>query len=237
MANIDRKELVKTQDSFITGTGTVVQWVKNNPFRFVSAIVIIILIAGGISGFLYWKTSREDKALSSLVNAGIDLKKISEIATRYSDTKAGKISKLKLAGLAYDKSDFKDAIKNADEFIEGWGSQDVLFYQAVMISAMSYIELKDMPKALEALDKCEKGASGVIKDQAIFLKAVELNASGKKSEAIDLLKKISTEQPKRIGEKKPDKILPDNDSSHYRELAKATISDITFSGGASINAK
>jgi hypothetical protein len=237
MANIDRKELIKTQDSFITSTGTVVQWVKNNPFRFVSAVLIVVFIAGGISGFLYWKTSREDKALSSFVNAGNDPKQISEIASKYTDTKAGKISKLKLAGLAYDKSDFKDAIKNADEFIEGWGTQDVLFYQAMMIRAMSYIELKDMPKALEALDKCEKGASGVIKDQAVFLKAIGLNASGKKNEAIGLLKTISTEQPKAIGEKKADIILPDNSSSHYRELAKATISDITFSGGAGINAK
>jgi tetratricopeptide (TPR) repeat protein len=237
MANIDRKELVKTQDSFITSTGTVVQWIKNNPFRFVSAVLIIIIIAGGISGFIYWKTSREDKALSSLVKAGNNLKQISEVALKYTDTKAGKISKLRLAGMAFDKSDFKEAIKNADEFIEGWGTQDVLFYQAMMIRAMSYIELKDMPKALESLDKCEKGASGAIKDQAVFLKAIELNASGKKSEAIDLLKKISTDQPKAIGEKKAGKKLPDNDSSNYRELAKATLSDINFSGGAGINAK
>jgi len=237
MANIDRKELVKTQDSFITGTGTVVQWVKNNPFRFVSAILIIVIIAGGISGFLYWKTSREDKALSSLVNAGNDPKQIGEIASKYTDTRAGKISKLKLAGLAYDKSDFKDAIKNADEFIDNWGTQDVLFYQAMMIRAMSYIELKDTPKALEALDKCEKGASGVIKDQAVFLKAVELNATGKKSEAIGLLKTISTEQPKAIGDKKADITLRDKETSHYRDLAKAALSDITFSGGAGFNAK
>jgi tetratricopeptide (TPR) repeat protein len=237
MANIDRKELVKTQDSFITGTGTVVQWIKNNPFRFVSAILIIVFVAGGVSGFLYWKTSREDKALSALVNAGNDPKQIGEIASKYTDTRAGKISKLKLAGLAYDKSNFKDAIKNADEFIDTWGTQDILFYQAMMIRAMSYIELKDIPKAMEALDKCEKGASGVIRDQALFLKAAGLNASGKKSEAIGLLKTISTEQPKAIGEKKADIILQDKGTSYYRDLAKAAISDMTFSGGAGINAK
>ncbi|HEY9160317.1 MAG TPA: hypothetical protein VIS94_04430 [Desulfomonilia bacterium] len=237
MANIDRKELLKTQDSFITGTGAVVQWIKNNPFRFGSAILIVVFIAGGISGFLYWKTSREDKALSYLVTAGNDPKQIGEIASKYTDTKAGKISKLKLAGLAYDKSDFKDAIKNADEFIDNWGTQDVLFYQAMMIRAMSYIELKDMPKALESLDKCEKGASGSIKDQAVFLKAVELNASGKKSEAINLLKTISTEQPKATGEKKADIISQEKGTSNYRDLAKVAISDIVFSGGAGVNAK
>ncbi len=237
MANIDRKELIKTQDSFITSTSTAVQWIKNNPFRFALAVLIIVFIAGGISGFLYWKTSREDKALSSLVKAGSNSKQISEVASKYTDTKAGKISKLKLAGLAFNKSDFKEAIKNADEFIDSWGTQDVLLYQAMMLRAMSYIELKDMAKALESLDKCEKGASGVIKDQAVFLKAIELNASGKKSEAIVLLKKISTEQPKAIGEKKADKKLSDTGSSHYRELAKATLSDINFSEGASSNAK
>ncbi len=237
MANIDRKELVKTQDSFITGTGAVVQWVKNNPFRFVSAILIIVFIAGGISGFLYWKTSREDKALSALVNAGSDPKQIGEIASKYTDTRAGKISKLKLAGLAYDRLDFKEAIKNADDFVDSWATEDVLFYQAMMVRAMSYIELKDTPKAMEALDKCEKGASGVIKDQAVFLKAIELNASGKKGEAIELLKTIASEQPKAVGEKQAEKKSPDNDSSHYRELAKAIITDINFSGGASLNAK
>jgi hypothetical protein len=237
MANIDRKELVKTQDSFITSTGTIVQWIKNNPLRFIIAVLIIVFVAGGISGFYYWKTSREDNALSSLVKAGSNSKQIGEVASKYADTKAGKISKLKLAGQAFDKSDFKEAIKNADEFIDSWSAQDILLYQAMMIRAISFMELKDMTKALDSLDKCEKGASGVIKDQAIFLKAIELNASGKKSEAIDMLKKLSADRPKAIGEKKAALNSSDTGSSQYREMAKATLSDITFSGGAGSNAK
>jgi predicted negative regulator of RcsB-dependent stress response len=237
MANIDRKELVKTQDSFITSTGTIVQWIKNNPFRFIIAVLIIVFLAGGISGFYYWKTSREDNAFSSLVKAGSNSKQIGEVASKYADTKAGKISKLRLAGQAFDKSDFKEAIRNADEFIDSWGTQDILLYQAMMIRAMSYIELKDMTKALDSLDKCEKGAAGVIKDQAVFLKAIELNASGKKNEAIALLKTLSAEPPKVIGEKKADIKLSDTGSSQYRDVAKATLSDIAFSGGAGSNAK
>lgn len=234
MSNIDRKELVNTQDSFITGTGVVVHWIKNNPFRFATALLVVIVIAGGISGFIYWKTSREDKALSELMKAANDANQISGIAVKYSDTKAGKISKLKLAGLAFNKSDFKEAIKNADEFIDGWGTQDPLFYQAVMIRAISYIELKDTSRAIESLDKCETGATGILKDQAIFLKAIELNTSGKKDEAISLLKKISSDQPRKIDDK--DK-TDESDSSYYRDMAKTTISDINFSGGTVVNAK
>jgi tetratricopeptide (TPR) repeat protein len=237
MASIDRKELLNTQDSFITNTGTIIQWIKNNPMKFISGILIVVVIAGGISGFVYWKTSRENTAISLLSKAGDDSKLIGDVAGKYADTKAGKISKLRLAGIAYDKADFKEAIKNADDFIDSWGAKDMLFYQAMMLRAMSYMEINDYPKAIEALEKCEKGSPEDIKNQAMFYRAVELNASGKKNEAIELLKKLSTEQPKQLGDKKAVIMQPQQASSHYGELAKATLSDISYAAGAGVNAK
>jgi tetratricopeptide (TPR) repeat protein len=237
MANIERKELLNTQDSFITGAGSIARWIKGNPVRFASAVIAVIVVAGGISGFFYWKTLNESKALSKYTNAQNDEKVIKDIASKYSHTKAGKLSLLKLAELSFEKGNYKDAIKNSDEFIQRWGNNDILYYQGLMLKAISHMELKDHDKAIEDLDKCINSDSDLIRQQAMFYKATELNASGSKAQAVELLKKLSAEQPKAAGKKKSDILKPESDLSEYQELAKSALSQINLAGGKVVNAE
>jgi len=237
MANIERKELLNTQDSFITGAGSIARWIKDNPVRFASAAIAVIVVAGGISGFFYWKNLNESKALTQYTNAQNDEKVIKDIATQYSHTKAGKLSLLKLAELSFEKGDYKGAIKNSEEFIQQWGNSDILYYQGLMIKAISHMELKEHDKAIIDLDKCINSDSELIRQQAMFYKATELNASGSKAQAVELLKKLSTEQPQAAVKKKSDILRPDSGSSEYQDLAKSALSQINLVGGNVVNAK
>jgi len=59
MANVTRKELLKEPDEFITTTGSVMKWIRENPRRFgVGLAVIIVILALGF-GLYFWKGLRE----------------------------------------------------------------------------------------------------------------------------------------------------------------------------------
>jgi predicted negative regulator of RcsB-dependent stress response len=237
MVNVTRKELLKEPDEFMTTTGKILKWIKENPKRSFTVIIVVVLVLGGGLGFYYWRTSREQAAMTAYIKAGSDVKLNADIARKYTDTKAGKLSKLRLAGFSYAKGDNAEAIKTANEFIDSWGSEDVLFYESMMIMAMGYMGQKDMAKAIDVLDKCIKGAPEVLRDQAMFFKAVALKSMGKKQDAMKILQGMVQEQPQSTEGKKG---TPDENkgiTSAYRDLAKITLSDMTTETGAGTDAK
>lgn len=234
MGNATRKELLKEPDEFITTTSSVLKWVRENTRQFVSAVVIVAVIVGGGFGLRFWWVYREQTAMSAYVKAGADAKLVAEITRKYTATKAGKLAKLRLASLAYTKGDNGEAIKNANEFIDSWGSEDMLFYEAMLIMAMGYAGQKDNAKALDVLEKCIQGGPEGIRDQALFYKAQVLQGLGKKQEAVAVLKGMLAPKPAVAA----DKGAPDEGAAvatPFQDLARATLADL--SGGAGPDAK
>jgi len=152
MANVTRKELLKEPDEFITTTGSVMKWIRENPRRFGIGLAAIIFILAGGFGLYFWKDYRERSAMSAYIKAGSDQKLVAEVSGTYTGTKAGKLAKLRLAGLAYAKGDTAEAIRNAGEFIDTWGSEDILSYQAMLIMARAHMDRKEYAKALPSLE-------------------------------------------------------------------------------------
>lgn len=233
MGNMTRKELLKEPDEFITTTSTILKWIRENPKRFLSVIIILVLIGGGGFGFHYWRVNREQTAMSAYIKAGTDAKLNAEITTKYTDTRAGKLAKLRLAGLAYARGDNGEAVRNANEFVDSWGSKDILFYESMLIMSMGYVGQKDAGKALDILDKCIKDGPESIRDQAFFYKAQALIALGKRQEAIATLTSMVKQSPApQDGQAEPAQV-----SSQFQELAKSALADLTLGAGARLNAK
>lgn len=229
MGNVTRKELLKEPDEFMTTTSSVLKWVRENPRRFVLAVVIIAVIVGGGFGLRFWWVYREQTAMSAYIKAGADAKLMAEITRKYTTTKAGKLAKLRLASLAYTRGDNGEAVRNANEFIDSWGSEDMLFYEAMLIMAMGYVGQQDGAKALDILDKCVQGGPEGIRDQALFYKAQALQGLGKRQEAVAVLKGMLAPKPAVS----TDKDTPDESAAvaaPFQELARTTLADL--SGGA-----
>lgn len=237
MGNMTRKEMLKEPDEFITTTSSVLKWIRENPKRFISAVIILVLIGGGGFGFHFWRVNREQTAMSAYVKAGADVKLNAEITRKYTDTRAGKLAKLRLAGLAYAKGDNAEAVRDANEFIDSWGSEDMLFYESMLIMAMGYVGQKETGKALDILDKCIKGGPDAIRDQALFYKAQTLVSMGKRPEAVTTLQTL-------LAKKAASAALPGDvrdetapGSSRYQELARSVLADLTLATGAPLDAK
>jgi tetratricopeptide (TPR) repeat protein len=191
MAKMTRKELLNAPDEFVTTTSTIVKLIKENPLRLASiAAIIVILITSGI-GFYYWKTNRERSAMIAYNNAYDNSQLTLQVMQNYADTKAGKLSKLRLAVLAYKQNEYSMALDHAQEFINGWGHEDIFYWDGILVMAASYMEQQTTDKALPLLNDCVENAPEHIRDQALFYKAQALLGIGKKEEAREALITIS----------------------------------------------
>lgn len=234
MANVTRKELLKEPDEFISTTSSIMKWIRENPRRFAAGIIIIGLVLGSGLGIYFWKNHREQTAMSAYIKAGADQKRVSEVARSFTDTKAGKLAKLRLAGLAYAKGENGEAIRNATDFIDTWGSEDILSFQSMLIMARAYMNQKEPAKALPSLETCIKSGPGIIKEEARYCKAMALKSMGKPNEAAAILKDLLKEDQQT---KPASQDLFQPEPSPYRALAAMALSDLNTGVGVKSDAK
>jgi hypothetical protein len=191
MARITRKDILNTPDEFVTTTSSVLAWIKEHPQQFIiGAIALVSILAGGY-GIYYWKTNRELEGMNAYMRTINNPQMSLQVAQEYSNTKAGKLAKLRLARMSFEQGNQKMALAYADEFINKWGSKDTFHWQAVLLTANAYMSQNNPAKALPILDTCIEGASKDLKDQALFLKANALISMGKVSEARQCLSSVS----------------------------------------------
>lgn len=191
MARMTRKDMLNTPDEFVTTTSSALVWIKEHPQQFIIGVVVFVCILAGGFGVYYWKTNRELDGMNAYLRAANNSQMSLQVSQEYSDTKAGKLAKLRLARMSFDQGNQKMALSYADEFINKWSSKDTFHWQAVLIIAGAHMNNKDYAKALPLLDNCIDNASKELKDQALFLKANALIASGKADEARKCLASVS----------------------------------------------
>jgi hypothetical protein len=191
MAKMTRKELLHAPDEFMTTTSTVMQWIKENPVRVATITAVVIILAASGFGFTYWKTTRESSAMIAYNNAYNNSQLTLQVMQDFADTRAGKLSKLRLASLSYGQNDYAMALDYAHDFINSWGHEDIFYWEGILVMASSYMGQNAMDKALPLLDDCIEGAPEHIKDQALFYKAHSLMSLERYDDAKESLMKIS----------------------------------------------
>lgn len=216
MAKATRKDLLNAPDEFITTAGSAVKWIKENPTRFAVLTTVVVVVLAGSIGFYYWKTNRENSAMVEYGNAWDSSRKTLEVIQNYADTRAGDLSRLRLARMALQEKNPKTAIDYAQEFVNEWGRKDGFYRQGILILAAAYLDRREFDKALPILEDGIKGAPENIKDQALFYKAQALIGLGKKDEARKALSGISED---------------------YRDIAAPSLAALSAHQGDTLNAK
>ncbi len=216
MARITRKDILNTPDEFITTTSSVFVWIKEHPQQFIIGAVILVCILTGGYGVYYWKTNRELDGMNAYMKASNNPQMSLQVAQEYSDTKAGKLAKLRLARMSFEQGNQKMALSYADEFINKWADKDTFHWQAILITAGAYMQQNEPAKALPILNTCIENTTKDIKDQALFLKANALIALGKGGEARQCLSTVS---------------------ENYSEIAKTLLASLGSSPSTTLNPK
>jgi hypothetical protein len=216
MARITRKDILNTPDEFITTTSSALAWIKEHPQQFIIGAVALVCILAGGYGVYYWKANRELDGMNAYMKAENNSQMSLQVAQEYSDTKAGKLAKLRLARMSFEQGNQKMALSYADEFINKWSGKDTYHWQAILLTASAYMQQNEPAKALPILDTCIESATKDLKDQALFLKANALIALGKGGEARQCLSAISED---------------------YSEMAKTLLAAFGSSPSANLNTK
>jgi tetratricopeptide (TPR) repeat protein len=192
MAKVTRKELLNAPDEFVTTTSSTIKWIQDNPGRFAVIAAVTVAIIGGGLGFYHWRSVREHDAMTAYGNAANSSQLTLNVIQNYADTRAGKLSRLRLAQMAYNEKNAKMAVDYAQEFINSWGQEDTLHWQGILIMSGAYLIQKQYDKAEPLLADCIKKAPENFKDQALFYQAQAYMAQGKKEEAKKSLGQISS---------------------------------------------
>jgi len=191
MAKMTRKDLLNKPDEFLTTTSTVMMWSKENPLRLAAITTIVVVLVVSVAGFYYWKSNRESTAMLAYIAAYNNSQMTLEVIENYPETKAGKLSRLRLAGQAYGQDEYTMALNHSREFINSWGHEDIFYWEGLLIMAASYMGLNTMDKAIPLLEECIASSPVNIRDQALFYNAQAQAGLNKHDEARQSLMKIS----------------------------------------------
>jgi len=186
-----RKDTLNGPDEFVSTASTVLAWVKEHPANaaVVAAVVLGILVSG--LGLYYWKTTRERDAMNAFLKATDEYEMTLGVTKDFAGTRADRLAHLRLARMNYDKGDYARALSLAETFIDEWDSSDVFNSQALLIAAACHMREKRFDKAEALLDTCIASATGLLRDQALFLKGSLLLDQGKTPEARQVLQTVS----------------------------------------------
>lgn len=191
MAQKSRKKILNTPDEFMTTTGSLLKWIKENPGRFTAGAVIVVAIVASVAGFFYWQSTREHDAMIAYHRAASDQATTETVAQQYATTRAGKLAKLRLATLAYQDGKAEEAVTLADDFINSWGREDAFYWQALFLLGTAHLNLGNNEQALPPLETCAQKAPEDIRQQALLHKGFALQRLGRVDEARQTLLMVS----------------------------------------------
>jgi len=191
MAKMTRKDILNAPDEFVTTTSTIMKWTKENPLKLAAITAIVVVLIASSTGFYYWKMNRETASMLAYNAAYNNSQMTLQVIDTYPDTKAGKLSRLRLARLSYGQKEYSMAVDHSQEFINSWAYEDVFYWEGMLIMAASFIGMDTPDKAIPILEECINNSPQDIQDQALFYKAQALISLNRDDEARQSLLKIS----------------------------------------------
>jgi len=200
---VTRKELLKEPDEFLTTSGIVVQYFRDNPRMGTLAGVGVAAIMAAIIGWYgYSQHARSagheifEKAYRSYQAAALSaepvprekwdqiFKEFDAVAEAYPSWPAGETALLYTGHVLYKMQDFERALKRYDRMkstnLVKQGLDSLVMYNR----AMTLIALKDYDKALVILNDFSKNTDSPYRREAFASIAKIYEFQGKKKEAV-----------------------------------------------------
>lgn len=209
---VTRKQLLKEPDEFITTTGRLIAWSKENSkalgigtsvfFGFVIAVSLYAFIDQKRSAtaqmmlgqaLAKYQTEAGDKdgaSAMSAVSGDFD-----ELIKSYGGQPAGKLGRLFLGHIGAIAKDYDTAIEYYQKALQDYGGESSLRNIIHNGLASAYQQKGDYPKAIEHYQAIADGTDSVLKDTALFNLGKLLGQLGKAEESRQAYQKLNDQFP------------------------------------------
>lgn len=180
-----RKELLKSQDEFITFSTKAIRFVRgNSTYFYYLGIVLaaIILVYLGMNTYAKYKNRKAQEAyniayyaLSKNFGQEADPEKIAQsdeqfqrVIEEYAGTKAGKLALPELASLRFEEKKYDEAISLYEQFLKKVKNRPSYESLARMALATCYEEKGEPQRAIEILEKLYNNPDNFIAEQSML---------------------------------------------------------------------
>jgi predicted negative regulator of RcsB-dependent stress response len=210
---ISRKELLKSQDEFITLSSKAIEFVKEHKRQFDYLVMAILgLIVIYIGGYTYVKYMNKkgmevyNTAYQAAIKAEADSKDVmaekkvkglfEQVANDYGSYKAGKLAIPEVARAEYNEKQYDKAIANYEKYLATVTDNDPYKALARLSISICYEAKGEYDKAAQPLEKIMEGPDDPIKEQAMLGLARVYRLSNKQDKSNEILKQFKEKFPK-----------------------------------------
>ena len=216
---VSRKELLKEPDEFLTTSGMVIKYFRENP-RTITAVVgtLVICVLAGLAFTSYqkYRVTRSHELFETahksyeitmadpkVAPESLDklLKSFETIGNDYSSLVSGEMALLYTGHVLYSKGDYKEALERYNRMqstnLVKNGLAPLIMYHI----AMTKFALKEYDQALSMFDQLSQGTNSPYRREAFASVARIYEAIGKNMEAVQAYKqylKMFPEAPDAI---------------------------------------
>jgi len=209
---VTRKQLLKEPDEFITTTGRLIAWAKENTQKLTigAGVFFVLIIVVSVFGYYHDKRTNSAQLMFSQVVAKYQaeagqktsaeaLSAVSEdldlLVGTYGGTPAGKLGRvfyghICVAGKAYDK-----AIEYYSQALDDFSSGTPLTNVILNGLAMAYQQKGTYPQAIESYRRLADGPGSILKDAALFNLGKLYGQLGQLEESRQAYQRLNTEFP------------------------------------------
>jgi predicted negative regulator of RcsB-dependent stress response len=202
---VTRKDLLKEPDEFITTSGKIIRFVREQP-KLVAGVALLLglslLIGLGIFNYQKYRLNKSNELFlqahreyenSSAMSASPELwdqvlKRFESIAKDYGSLPPGEMALLYSGHVLYKKGDFKGALEKYDQMQSAKIVREGLAPLIMYHIAMTKFALKDYESALTMLDQLSKDLNSPYRREAFASIARIYESIGKNMEAVQAYK-------------------------------------------------
>jgi len=200
---ITRKKL-KEPDEFVSTTTEIFQWVLGNWKYFLSGVVVLVLITGGV---LFWrshKAKREKTAFGlyhtiqvKVEKAGVKEAKVCDdwtaLVKKYGDTPAAVYGRLQMASCFLNHKDYGKSEAAVKELLAKTDTPAVVKVLSLLLRGYALEEKKAYKEAEAVFDSLLKDPANFLKDTTRYHLYVCQLRQGKKEAAKKTLSELKVE--------------------------------------------
>lgn len=182
---IPRKELLKTEDEFITFGTRVLQFILTHKIRIAFVLGGLFIMAIAFSGFRYVAVKGENRAQAlmdrSLAKYRTNLDKngpvqayqavqgdFEQLLDKYSGKKSAKLARLTFANICLKAGEYDRAIRLYQPARDDFESDPTLKDLVVNGLAYSFAGKKDYVSAVKYFEEVVSSPAAIMKDEALF---------------------------------------------------------------------